>query len=66
MSEARSWGDSPLWAADGRQIMEAVFALGEGGGYQEVSWLTGYQGNQERSMPFTAPFISYGSRDILI
>ena len=57
MSEARSWGDSPLWAADGRQIMEAVFALGEGGGYQE---------NQERSMPFTAPFISYGSRDILI
>lgn len=47
MSEARSWGDSPLWAADGRQIMEAVFALGEGGGYQEVSWLTGYQGNQQ-------------------
>ena len=66
MSEARSWGDSPLWAADGRQIMEAVFALGEGGGYQDVSWLTGYQENQERSMPFTAPFISYGSRDILI
>ena len=46
--------------------MEAVFALGEGGGYQDVSWLTGYQENQERSMPFTAPFISYGSRDILI
>ena len=34
MSEARSWGDSPLCAADGRQTMEVVFALGEGGDYQ--------------------------------
>ena len=62
MSEARSWSDTPLCAADCGQDMVAVFAWwGEGRlpviGELTSGGLISYQGNQGNGTPLTAPLI---------
>ena len=68
MSKARSWSNTPPCKADGGQDMAAVLLPGEEGGYQLEGELTsgrliGYQGNQQRGAPLTAPLIKYPTGD---
>ena len=61
MSEARSWSDTTLCAADSRQDKVAVFSTRGRGRLpviEGIDWggIIGYQGNQQRSTPPHCPF----------
>ena len=65
MSEARSWSNTPLCVAGGRdRTWQHSLLSGAGGGYRlqgelTSDWFIGYQGNQQRGMPLTTSLISY-------